>query len=299
MRSIDRVRDAYGRVVARLVRIAIISVPIVGVAAVAIYGLGKVTPTGFLPEDDQGAFFIVLQLPDGASVGRTLEVVQQVEKILATEESVADISSVAGLNFIDNYSQPNSAFLIVSLKPFEERTDPSQTAQAIIARLGGKAARRTGWHRRAAGAASDYRTRHRRRLYLRAAGHARRRPEGAGAGDARPARRCQPGRIAEPGVQHIHRGNAVDLSGYRPGKSIGARAEAQLHFSGFADLARRLLCQRLQPFRPHLAGAAAGGGSRSVLGRRHLSHQRSQRFRRTSPAAQPRSRHVWCWGRRP
>ena len=138
MRSLDRVRDTYGHVVARLVRIAIISIPIVGVAAVAIYGLGKVTPTGFLPEDDQGAFFTVLQLPDGASVGRTLEVVQQVEKILATEESVADISSVAGLNFIDNYSQPNSAFMIVSLKPFEERTGPSQTAQAIIARLAGK-----------------------------------------------------------------------------------------------------------------------------------------------------------------
>ena len=138
MRSIDRVRDAYGHVVARLVRIAIISIPIVGVAAFAIYGLGKVTPTGFLPEDDQGAFFTVVQLPDGASVGRTLEVVQQVEKILATEESVADISSVAGINFIDNYSQPNAAFMIVSLKPFEERTGPSQTAQAIIARLAGK-----------------------------------------------------------------------------------------------------------------------------------------------------------------
>ncbi len=138
MRSIDWVRDGYGLVVARLVRIAIISIPIVGVAAFAIYGLGKITPTGFLPEDDQGAFFTIVQLPDGASVGRTLGAVQQVEKILATEESVADVSSVAGLNFIDNYSQPNAAFMIVSLKPFEERTDPSQTARAIIARLAGK-----------------------------------------------------------------------------------------------------------------------------------------------------------------
>ncbi len=135
MRSIDRVRDGYGSVVARLVRFAILSLPIVAVAAFAIYGLGKITPTGFLPEDDQGAFFTVVQLPDGASVGRTLGVVQQVEKILATEPSVADISSVAGINFIDNYSQPNAAFVIVSLKPFKERADPAQTAKAIIARL--------------------------------------------------------------------------------------------------------------------------------------------------------------------
>ena len=138
MRSIDQVRDGYGRIVARLVRIAMISIPIVGVAAFAVYGLSRITPTGFLPEDDQGAFFTIVQLPDGASVGRTLEVIQQVEKILATEESVADVSSVAGINFIDNYSQPNAAFVIVSLKPFEERTDPSQTARAIIARLAGK-----------------------------------------------------------------------------------------------------------------------------------------------------------------
>ena len=138
MRSIDQVRDGYGRIVARLVRIAMISIPIVGLAAFAVYGLSRITPTGFLPEDDQGAFFTIVQLPDGASVGRTLEVIQQVEKILATEASVADVSSVAGINFIDNYSQPNAAFVIVSLKPFEERTDPSQTARAIIARLAGK-----------------------------------------------------------------------------------------------------------------------------------------------------------------
>src|SRR6195952_2645004 len=135
MRFIDRVRDGYGNIVARLVRMALISIPLVGVAGLAIFGLGKIVPTGFLPEDDQGAFFTVVQLPDGASVGRTLAVVQQVEKIIGTEPAVADISSVAGINFIDNYSQPNAAFVIVSLKPFEDRTDASQTASAIIARL--------------------------------------------------------------------------------------------------------------------------------------------------------------------
>jgi hydrophobe/amphiphile efflux-1 (HAE1) family protein len=135
MRFIDRVRDGYGNIVARLVRIAIISIPVVAVAAFAIFGMGKITPTGFLPEDDQGAFFTVVQLPDGASVGRTLAVVQQVEKIIATEPAVADISSVAGINFIDNYSQPNAAFVIVSLKSFDERTAPGQTAKDIIGRL--------------------------------------------------------------------------------------------------------------------------------------------------------------------
>ena len=89
-----------------------------------IWALGKITPTGFLPEDDQGAFFVVVSLPDGASVARTTDVVGQIENILKQEHAVADYSATIGLNFIDNYSQPNAAFLIVSLKPFEERTEP-------------------------------------------------------------------------------------------------------------------------------------------------------------------------------
>ncbi|MBV8526281.1 MAG: efflux RND transporter permease subunit, partial [Acetobacteraceae bacterium] len=138
MRFIDRVRDAYGAVVARLVRISIIGLVLVVVAMVGVYQFGKITPTGFLPEDDQGAFFVVIQLPDGASVSRTGAVVQQVEAALKQEHAIADYSSVVGLNFIDNYSQPNAAFVIVSLKPFEERKDPANSAGAIIGRLGPK-----------------------------------------------------------------------------------------------------------------------------------------------------------------
>ena len=138
MRGIDRVRDAYGAVVARLVRLAILCIPLVAVFGLGIVGTSKMTPTGFLPEDDQGAFFTIVSLPDGASVGRTLEVVKQVEDIVKAEPGVADISSIVGINFLDNYSQPNAGFLIVALKPFAEREGPDQVAAAIIGRLAAK-----------------------------------------------------------------------------------------------------------------------------------------------------------------
>jgi hydrophobe/amphiphile efflux-1 (HAE1) family protein len=138
MRGIDWVRDGYGAIVARLVRISIIGLVFVAVSVLGVIGLGRITPTGFLPEDDQGAFFVVVQLPDGASIGRTTEFVRQVEDVLKQEHAVSDYTSTIGLNFIDNYSQSNAAFIIVSLKPFEEREDRSQSAQALIARLGGK-----------------------------------------------------------------------------------------------------------------------------------------------------------------
>ena len=77
MRSIDRVRDAYGSAVARLVRISIIGLVFVAASMIGIVGLSKITPTGFLPEDDQGAFFVVTQLPGGASVARTSSTVEK------------------------------------------------------------------------------------------------------------------------------------------------------------------------------------------------------------------------------
>ncbi len=136
MRAIDRVRDAYGAAVARIVRLSVIGLVMVAVAGFGTLSLLKVTPTGFLPEDDQGAFFVVIQLPGGASVGRTLDVVQQAEAIVGKEEAVADLTSIVGLNFIDSYSQASAAFMIVTLKPFEERKGAERGAAAIIGRLG-------------------------------------------------------------------------------------------------------------------------------------------------------------------
>jgi len=136
MRFIDRVRDGYGSVVARIVRVSIIGLVMVLIAAAGIVGLAKLTPTGFLPEDDQGALFVIAQLPGGSSVARTTDVVRRAEAILRDHKEVEDITSVVGLNFIDNYSQSNAAFMVVTLKPFEERKGPDQNAAALIARLG-------------------------------------------------------------------------------------------------------------------------------------------------------------------
>ena len=135
MRSIDYVRDRYGAAVARLVRVAIIGLVLVVVSGIGIVGLSKLTPTGFLPEDDQGAFFVVAQTPGGASVARTTEIMAQAEAILRQEKAVADVTAVIGLNFIDNYSQPNAGFLVVTLKPFEDRRDSGMGVRDVIARL--------------------------------------------------------------------------------------------------------------------------------------------------------------------
>ena len=138
MRGIDWTRDRYGNGVARLVRVSAISLALTAAFGAGIYAMGRVTPTGFLPEDDQGAFFVVAQLPDGASIARTSALAAEVEGILKTESAIADYSTVIGLNFIDNYSQPNAGFFVVTLKPFDQRTSREDSASAVIARLAQK-----------------------------------------------------------------------------------------------------------------------------------------------------------------
>jgi hydrophobe/amphiphile efflux-1 (HAE1) family protein len=135
MTSIDSVRDGYGTVVGRLLRISIIGLVLVGVSAAGIAALSRITPTGFLPEDDQGAFFVVAQMPGGAALARTTDVIKQAEEIVRKEKAVQDITSVIGLNFIDNFSQPNAGFQVVTLKPFSERTDRALGVREVIARL--------------------------------------------------------------------------------------------------------------------------------------------------------------------
>jgi HAE1 family hydrophobic/amphiphilic exporter-1 len=137
--GIDKVRDGYAAVVRKTLRVSIISMVLVAAFGLGILGLMKITPTGFLPEEDQGAFFVNVQLPDGASVNRTSETVQQVENILKSMPQVQDTIAVIGFSLLDSYSASNNAFLLAKLKPFEDRTKAADSAQALIAQVFGAA----------------------------------------------------------------------------------------------------------------------------------------------------------------
>jgi hydrophobe/amphiphile efflux-1 (HAE1) family protein len=134
-RGIDRVRNGYAGLVHRLLRVSVLSLVFVVGFAVGIVMLMRVTPTGFLPEEDQGSFFVNVQLPDGASLNRTSAAVRQVEDIIKSLPQVQDTISIIGYSILDSYAASNSAFMVVRLKPFADRTKPSDSAQALIGRV--------------------------------------------------------------------------------------------------------------------------------------------------------------------
>ena len=286
--AIDWARDGYAAIVARLVRIAVFSlVVIAGVIALNAF-LFKVIPTGFLPEEDQGAFFVEAQLPEGASVNRTAVVVERIEGILKEIPGIADISSVVGYSTLDALSKSNSAYFIVLLKPFAERTEPGQDVNSIIAKV-----RAEGAAIREAniipfnvppiiglgtGGGFEY------QLLDQRGGD----PADLAAVARGADLRRQPGPQAQGRVHDLLGQHAAAVPRYRSRQGADAGDQPGRRLQRAAGDARRLLHQRSEPVRPHLAAQPAGRAGRPRLDRRHLPDPRPQSERRHGAAAQLR-----------
>ncbi len=132
LRGIDRARDGYAAVVRRLARISALSLVLVIGFGVGIFGLAQRTPTSFLPEEDQGVFFLNIQLPDSASVARSADTVRQIEALLRRMPQLQDTFAVIGFSLLDLANQSNTAFMVVKLKPFADRVAAADSAQALI-----------------------------------------------------------------------------------------------------------------------------------------------------------------------
>jgi HAE1 family hydrophobic/amphiphilic exporter-1 len=92
-------------------------------------------PTGFLPVEDQGYVIVSIQLPDAASQERTRKVVDRVNGIIRRTPGVADWTVIGGQNIFDGTVASNAAACYVVFKDWEERTDPRQSQDAILAHL--------------------------------------------------------------------------------------------------------------------------------------------------------------------
>lgn len=139
-RSVEGMRGGYVALVGPLTRRAVLAVALLAVFAYGTGWLAKDIPTGFLPLEDQGAFMGELQLPADASVERTAKASEDVLKRLQENEAVQDVFIVAGFSLIDGVVLPNRSFFVATLKPFEERTDASQSVFAVVADVNAKLA---------------------------------------------------------------------------------------------------------------------------------------------------------------
>jgi HAE1 family hydrophobic/amphiphilic exporter-1/multidrug efflux pump len=129
-----RLTRVYTGAVSWMVRRAIRLMVIYAALAGTMVWLFVETPTGFLPDEDQGIMFVLVQGPSGATADRTLGVMKQIEGYFRGKEAenVASIFTVVGFSFAG--SGQNVGIGFVRLKDWNERPRPDQSVQAVAQR---------------------------------------------------------------------------------------------------------------------------------------------------------------------
>lgn len=133
---LDWVTNTYERSLFFLTRFKLF---IIGVFIVLIAFTGWLyvkVPISFLPEEDQGYFITIVQAPEGVSLQYTSDVMAKVEAEMLQMPEVLATFAIGGFAF--GGSTPNQGIIFTPLKPWDERSNPDQTVQAIIKKLFGK-----------------------------------------------------------------------------------------------------------------------------------------------------------------
>jgi multidrug efflux pump len=106
-----------------------------GALGAATLLLFRCVPTAFIPEEDQGYFITSFQLPDGASLERTLEVAKRVEEILLGTPGIVGTNLFGGFDALTGTSPSNVGTVFVSLAPWDERGAEGRSLEAIFAEV--------------------------------------------------------------------------------------------------------------------------------------------------------------------
>lgn len=134
-RGFDWTTGSYSSVIHGMVRkLALVLLVFAGLVGLTGWGFVNL-PTGFLPTEDQGYCFVNVQLPDAASLERTQQVMKRIDKIVGSTDGVRDWLTISGYSILGNTSSSNSGMVAVMYEPWDDRTDPKQSQEAIVAHL--------------------------------------------------------------------------------------------------------------------------------------------------------------------
>jgi len=132
-RLIDASRNGYHAILPALVRYRAVVLGLFAVGLVGTYFAYQTIPTGFLPDEDLGYFYVTVQLPEGSSLADTERVTRRIEGILDRFPEIAIVFEPNGTQF--GINAPNRAIMFVTLKPWHERKGAGESADGIMRRL--------------------------------------------------------------------------------------------------------------------------------------------------------------------
>ncbi|MGF1779392.1 efflux RND transporter permease subunit [Vibrio nomapromontoriensis] len=137
-RGLEKATTGLGVTVSVMIRRLALSMVCFGVMIAAIVMMGYQMPSGFLPDEDSGSFFINVELPQAASLARTEQITRDAIDIVLSEDGVSSVVSAPGFSLLGNAAASNSAMMIVNLDHWQQRKDATLHMKAIMDRVQSK-----------------------------------------------------------------------------------------------------------------------------------------------------------------
>ena len=135
-----RAQSGYVSICSLLIRkLALAFVVLAGFVLLAA-AAGKAVPQSFLPDEDQGYFLVNVELPEAASLQRTVLVMRKIEAILKTEPALRYASGIAGFSILSQTTGSRNAVYFCQLKPFNQRMSPALQSAPVVASVNQKLA---------------------------------------------------------------------------------------------------------------------------------------------------------------
>jgi len=128
----DWTQTRYSTTVGVILKRSGLALAVFGGLLFIVISLLRAIPSGFLPEEDQGYFITMIQLPDGASKQRTDIVLSKIENYFLSVPEIYKTGAMSGLNFVFNTRGPNTATIFLPLHQWDKRKGPQQHVKAII-----------------------------------------------------------------------------------------------------------------------------------------------------------------------
>jgi HAE1 family hydrophobic/amphiphilic exporter-1 len=120
-KGFERLTGKYVVILNKIVARRIVTFGILAAFCVGIYFTNKVLPAGFIPNEDQGMIYAIIQTPPGATLERTNEVAKKLQKICEETEGVESVSSLAGYEIMTEGRGSNAGTCLINLKPWSKR----------------------------------------------------------------------------------------------------------------------------------------------------------------------------------
>lgn len=120
-KKFERLTGQYTKILERIVSRRLVTFLVLGAFGFGIFSINNVLPGGFIPNEDQGQIYAIIQTPPGSTLERTKEVSEQLQKIAEDIEGIQSVTSLAGYEILTEGRGSNAGTCLINLKDWEER----------------------------------------------------------------------------------------------------------------------------------------------------------------------------------